>query len=660
MNMSEFMTQQERIIERPERRKTLQRLQMSIAKMGQTMNLMKRSLLIASVITAAFCGAMFGLVLTANEISKETNTNTSIHMKPMLMDTETNSPVSVMSIPYKEEKPLNFWSIDELLELEKLRFVDDKGATNVFKVDGITYTENVVIFYTPQGKYMLGPNGGVAPISEEDEEAVQMFLAPSRRNMLGGTGNGVCMITCWGSWGCAYNPAGCGGSGVNANPCEEQKKRRKLHGKSDIADAVIDSQKRSRSNRPTPPSIEQMLEASPLGNIEFNTCADIAQAMNMLENAQGGGLTQLASMMDDAFGVLTLVPDWLLEFCGPMLEPPLPCVPRVFNGFYCPPLFRFGAGYNGTDSEFNNGNTYIQGNATYNIATGLIYTNDPTFSTWDFEDQGIASAVWDDLTTCYETLDWDFEEIFSGNINVNPNGFTMSSAPLGPTTPTIGRKLQQNFNFQNAQYNTNVTVSQNFTWSSATFGSGNLNNLDGINQDSWTGQYGVPTYSMNYDPCYPIDPCEDALAIFDWIQSLAENTGMSTEEVFEFWEASGIGGCSPILCVDDTFTNGLTPDCFFPHNVDPETREEREDHGFKQLMGHQNAQHVYTKWASANPHTTWAFENQYYQCREGGAKNPNCQLVLSGNNDKRSYDLTTDVKSLLDSERELNTYYMGL
>jgi len=225
----------ERII-KPERRSTLARLQQSVGHLTTTMNNVKKGILVSTILTAAFCGAVFGITLTANEMSKDT----TVSAHSMLVDSVTQQPISVM--PYKTSKNLNHWSTEELKDLQHLQYVDTDGFTNFIAVNGIVYkpedTDNdvdrLVMFLTNSGKFGLNSDGSLSRVYENDttdllieDEESQIISVDNEsvdesfedetpgRSLLAGTGGRTCMKSCVGRRTCWYFPPGCNDSSIS-------------------------------------------------------------------------------------------------------------------------------------------------------------------------------------------------------------------------------------------------------------------------------------------------------------------------------------------------------------------------------------------------------------------------------------------------------------
>ena len=184
-------------IPRTKRASTLARLQNQLTNVGSTIANFKKTIIVSTVLTAAFCGAMFGLVLTANEMSKDTTTHNNV-----LIDSKTNLPVTVMS-PHNT-KPLDQWSHSELKKLDHIEFEIQGGFNAYLRVTGLMYNDDDVIFITDEGRYALTENGYLSEVSIDNE-------INSRRSLQAIHGSENCTRRCFGSY-CWWSPSGCNDS----------------------------------------------------------------------------------------------------------------------------------------------------------------------------------------------------------------------------------------------------------------------------------------------------------------------------------------------------------------------------------------------------------------------------------------------------------------
>lgn len=191
MDVEKYMEQPVRTT----RSSTMSRIQTQLAAVGQNVSNMKKYIAAFSVLTAVFAGAVFGITLSANELSKDT-----IPSHNVLVNKETNEPIQVATI--SRVKQLDDMSIDQLKRIENVEFEDTDGLHHILKVTGIVYDPNdlnTLMFNTHEGKFGVDKNGVFSPIYEGLE-------TPSRKL------NGVteeCRLIHVGRFYSYWSPAGC-------------------------------------------------------------------------------------------------------------------------------------------------------------------------------------------------------------------------------------------------------------------------------------------------------------------------------------------------------------------------------------------------------------------------------------------------------------------
>jgi len=146
-----------------QRRSTLARLQNSLADVSTRVGSIRKALLASVVLTAAFSGAVFGLVLSANEISKETKTNSS----GLLVDRHTNEPIIVEAVKAPFSMTLKEMTFDDLKTLHHIDWSDVEGTRHYTEVHGFqwfpqdeSFDATIVLFDTNEGAMYLNKESG--------------------------------------------------------------------------------------------------------------------------------------------------------------------------------------------------------------------------------------------------------------------------------------------------------------------------------------------------------------------------------------------------------------------------------------------------------------------------------------------------------------------
>jgi len=132
------------------RRSTLARLQLSVQGLAGSLNSAKKVLVASTVLTAAFCGAVFGLTLVANEASKES------HVTNGLLTTVDGSVVST-SIN-KGMTSLAELSAQAIAEQDFVTFSQD-GADRYMQILGVQSTASMKVINTIVGAFEVTEEG---------------------------------------------------------------------------------------------------------------------------------------------------------------------------------------------------------------------------------------------------------------------------------------------------------------------------------------------------------------------------------------------------------------------------------------------------------------------------------------------------------------------
>jgi len=132
------------------RRSTLARLQLSVQGLAGSLNSAKKVLVASTVLTAAFCGAIFGLTLVANEASKES------HVTNGLLTTVDGQVVST-SIN-KGMTSLSELSAEAIAKQDFVTFSQD-GADRYMQILGVQSTASKKVINTIVGAFEVTEEG---------------------------------------------------------------------------------------------------------------------------------------------------------------------------------------------------------------------------------------------------------------------------------------------------------------------------------------------------------------------------------------------------------------------------------------------------------------------------------------------------------------------
>jgi len=132
------------------RRSTLARLQLSVQGLAGSLNSAKKVLVASTVLTAAFCGAIFGLTLVANEASKES------HVTNGLLTTVDGDVVKT-----QENKGMTYLSQLSAEEIAKKDFVSfsQDGADRYMQILGVQATASKKVINTIVGAFEVTEEG---------------------------------------------------------------------------------------------------------------------------------------------------------------------------------------------------------------------------------------------------------------------------------------------------------------------------------------------------------------------------------------------------------------------------------------------------------------------------------------------------------------------
>jgi hypothetical protein len=126
------------------RRSTLARLQLSVQGLAGSLNSAKKVLVASTVLTAAFCGAVFGLTLVANEASKES------HVSNGLLTTLDGDVVKTTE--NKTMKSLAELSAKTIAEQDFVSF-SQNGADRYMQILGVQATASKKVINTIVGAF---------------------------------------------------------------------------------------------------------------------------------------------------------------------------------------------------------------------------------------------------------------------------------------------------------------------------------------------------------------------------------------------------------------------------------------------------------------------------------------------------------------------------
>lgn len=132
------------------RRSTLAKLQLSVQGLAGSLNSAKKVLVASTVLTAAFCGAVFGLTLVANEASKES------HVSNGLLTT-VNGDVVKTAIN-KGYTSLSEMSAEAIAQSDFVSFSQD-GADRYMQILGVQSTASKKVINTIVGAFEVTEEG---------------------------------------------------------------------------------------------------------------------------------------------------------------------------------------------------------------------------------------------------------------------------------------------------------------------------------------------------------------------------------------------------------------------------------------------------------------------------------------------------------------------
>lgn len=153
---------------RTTRASTMARINNQLNNVGQSIHNMKKALA-ASVV---LMGAVFGLTLAANNISKDMVSNNGV-----LVDKASNDPIR--TAPVDNRRPLGEMSLRELKKLHSVEFIDDEDIMNVYRITGLRYdpdNTDSMVFITDHGQFGLDSEGQFSPVVSNDVSVRRKLL----------------------------------------------------------------------------------------------------------------------------------------------------------------------------------------------------------------------------------------------------------------------------------------------------------------------------------------------------------------------------------------------------------------------------------------------------------------------------------------------------
>lgn len=162
MEVTQYMEQSVRT----NRSSTMSRISKQLQSVTNKMTEVRQTLIVFTALSMVFCGAVFGITMSANELTKDTVPSSD----GILVNKDTNQPLRVASID--NNKPIHEMSIGELKKLQSVEYMDDENVMNVYKISGLRYNPdklNEMIFITDHGYFGVDENGRFSTVVDSVE-----------------------------------------------------------------------------------------------------------------------------------------------------------------------------------------------------------------------------------------------------------------------------------------------------------------------------------------------------------------------------------------------------------------------------------------------------------------------------------------------------------